>query len=214
TGEGMDEQTKERIFEPFYTTKDVKKGTGLGLSIVYGIVQKHNGFIEVVSERGNGTEFKIYLPLMRIESEGTQQEDETSLPVRGSETILIAEDDDGVRNQVKLALKKAGYVIIEAIDGEDALDLFMENRNDIDLVLFDIVMPKMSGKDVYEEIIKFRPDVKALFMSGYAEDVMDENLIVEQGLDLIPKPFRPDELLIRVRETIDRAEKIRYENMI
>jgi signal transduction histidine kinase/ActR/RegA family two-component response regulator len=213
TGEGMDEQAKEKIFEPFYTTKDVGKGTGLGLSIVYGIIHKHNGYTEVVSERGNGTEFKIYLPLTRIESAGTKREAVTSPPAHGSETILIAEDDDGVRKHVKLSLEKAGYNIIEAIDGEDALDRFMENRNDIDFVLFDVVMPKMSGKDAYEEIIKVRPDVKALFMSGYAEDILGENMIVEEGIDLIPKPFRPEELLTRVREIIDRTEKKRFEHM-
>ena len=203
TGEGMNESTKERIFEPFYTTKDMGKGTGLGLSIVYGIVKQHEGYINVYSEPGRGTTFKIYLPLVEVEAEKKRRE-ETPSPDTGEETLLFAEDDHEVRTFTKEALVEFGYVVIDASDGEDAIAKFLENKDRIQLLVLDVIMPKKNGKEVYEEIRKLRPDIKALFMSGYTADVLHQRGIAGDGLDFILKPVSPTVLMKKVRGMLDR----------
>jgi PAS domain S-box-containing protein len=203
TGLGMDEKTKERIFEPFFTTKEVGKGTGLGLSIVYGIIKQNNGNINVYSEPGKGTTFKIYLPLVRKET--VIEQTEVLPPIKGgTETILVAEDEADVRRLVKEVMEKYGYRVIEALDGEDAIKRFSENKDDIHLALLDVVMPKRSGKEVYEAIKEMKPDVKIMFMSGYTNDIIHKKGILEVGMDFIQKPLSPDELLRKVREILDR----------
>ena len=153
TGTGMDEKTKERIFEPFFTTKEVGKGTGLGLSMVYGIIKQHDGYINVYSEPGRGTTFRILLPLIQSKVEEIKHGD--SLKAKsGTETILLAEDDTQVRNLLKEILSKAGYHIDEASDGSEAIEVFHKNRDDINLLILDVIMPKMNGKEAYEEIKK------------------------------------------------------------
>jgi signal transduction histidine kinase len=203
SGTGMDNATMERIFEPFFTTKGAGKGTGLGLSIVYGIIKAHDGYINVYSEAGKGTTFKIYLPIVQSEIE-VAKEQELIPPKGGTETILLVEDEVKVRNLTKNLLEGYGYKIIEAVDGEDALTIFNANKDKIQLLITDVVMPKRNGKDVYNEIRKIRPDMKALFVSGYNEEVIHKKGILEEGLNFISKPFAPTEFLRKVREVLDK----------
>ena len=175
TGMGMDKETQRRIFQPFFTTKEVGKGTGLGLSVVYGIIKQHEGYINVESEPGKGATFRIYLPLVKSTVE---EEKPTSLPapayLNGTEMILLAEDEEDVRNLTKSLLEEAGYEVMEAVDGYDTINKFMENKDTINLLLLDVIMPTKNGRETYEEIRKIRPDIKALFMSGYSESVIHQ----------------------------------------
>jgi PAS domain S-box-containing protein len=203
TGTGMDEKTKEHIFEPFFTSKEVGKGTGLGLSIVFGIIKQHNGDIVVYSEPGKGTVFKIYLPLSR----GLEAEQSEPIPLPspkgGDETILMSEDNEQVRHLVKTVLQDAGYTVIAA-DSEDAVRIYEKNRESVRLLLLDVVMPKKSGKAVYDDIKKIQPDIKALFMSGYTASVINKSGVLDAGIDFIAKPISPDELLRKVRKVLDQ----------
>lgn len=203
SGMGMDEATQERIFEPFFTTKGAGKGTGLGLSIVYGIIKAHDGYINVYSEAGKGTTFKIYLPIVKSEVEGAKEQ-ELIPPKGGTETILLAEDEMRVRDLTKNLLEGYGYKVIEAVDGEDAIEKFNKNRDRIQFLITDVVMPKRNGKEVYNEIKRARPDMKALFVSGYNEEVIHKKGILEEGLNFISKPFAPTEFLRKVRDVLDR----------
>ena len=202
TGTGMDEKTRERIFEPFFTTKEVGKGTGLGLSMVYGIVKQHDGYINVYSEPGRGTTFKILLPLIQSRVEELRPEDLTKVK-GGTETILIGEDDKQVRSLLKEVLSNRGYHIIEAVDGDDALKVFHKNKDNIHLLILDVIMPKKNGKEVYEEIKKVKSDMNVIFVSGYSADIIHKKGILEVGLNFISKPVSPDELLIKVRDVLD-----------
>lgn len=202
TGEGIDEKIRKRIFEPFFTTKDIGKGTGLGLSIVYGIIKQHNGYINVYSELGKGTTFKIYLPLVEAEVlPELTEEPVTSLS--GTETILIAEDEESVRNLYKEALEAYGYEIIDAEDGEAAVRKFVENRDKIKLIILDVVMPKKNGKEAYEEIKAMSPDIKALFTSGYTENVIHKKGILDYSYNFLRKPVSPHVLLKKIREVLN-----------
>jgi PAS domain S-box-containing protein len=203
TGEGIDEKMKERIFEPFFTTKEVGKGTGLGLAMVYGIIKQHAGYINVYSEPGMGTTFKIYLPLIKSK---VKEEEVAAPPIlkRGTETVVVAEDDTLVREFIKEVLEGFGYKVIEAEDGEETLKVFNENRDKIQLLILDVVMPKKNGKEVYDEIRKLRPDIKAIFTSGYNADIIHKKGILEEGLNFILKPVLPQELLKKAREVLDK----------
>ncbi|MEW6109003.1 MAG: ATP-binding protein [Nitrospirota bacterium] len=203
TGIGMDAKTKEKIFEPFFTTKEFGKGTGLGLATAYGIIKQHNGYINIYSEVGEGTTFKIYLPA--IESKAEDVESAVSHPVQGgSEIILAAEDDEAVRKLSRSVLEQFGYRVIIAEDGEDALNKFMENKDRIQLLLLDIIMPKKNGKEVYEEIRKVSPGIKTLFISGYTADLLHKKGILDEGINFISKPVSVNELLTKVREVLDK----------
>ncbi|MCK7479616.1 MAG: ATP-binding protein [Candidatus Moduliflexus flocculans] len=162
TGIGMDEKPGEKIFEPFFTTKDPGKGTGLGLAIVYGIIQQQNGYITVSSSPGEGTEVSIYFPLVQG-AEGRMALTSSCPMKTGTETILIAEDDDDLRQLNRELFEECGYRVIEAANGQEALDLYKENQGTIDLLLFDVVMPKMNGREAFEKIRTLRPDVRVLF---------------------------------------------------
>ena len=202
TGHGMDEKTKEQIFNPFFTTKEVGKGTGLGLSMVYGLVKQHNGFITCYSEVGKGTIFKIHLPL--IESERIEKKPKNhSILKGGTETILVAEDDAMVREFIVEMLKGYGFTVIEAIDGEEAIKAFNENKDNIQLLILDAIMPKKNGKEVYNEIKKVRPDIKNVFISGYDADIIHKKGFVEEGLNFISKPISPNDFIKKVREVLD-----------
>jgi nitrogen-specific signal transduction histidine kinase len=202
TGIGMDETTQTRIFEPFFTTKAMGKGTGLGLSMVYGIVKQHEGFITVTSEPGIGTTFHIYLPL--LQSPVRDVEIQEPLEARkGTETVLLAEDDDSVRNLIVTLLTEAGYTVISSSDGEEAVEAFLKNKDRIRLLILDLIMPKKNGKEVFEAMRKIRPDIKVLFMSGYAADIFEKRDIPEEGLNLLLKPISPTLFLNRVRDTLD-----------
>ena len=203
TGIGMDEKTKEKIFEPFYTTKEVGKGTGLGLSIVYGIIAQHNGYIDVYSKPGEGAIFNIYLPIVKQRRLDKKEKEIYSAPSGGTESLLIAEDDAEVRILLKVVLTEHGYSVIEAVDGNDAVAKFMENRDRIKLLILDVVMPEKNGKDVYEEIQQTSPDIKVLFVSGYAQDVIQRRGLIEEERNYLAKPIFPHELLVKVREILD-----------
>ena len=203
TGFGMDEKTRERIFDPFFTTKDLGKGTGLGLSIVYGIIKQHNGYINVYSEPGKGTTFRIYLPLTKSKIEETKISEEAH-SIGGTETILLAEDESDVREITKTVLEEFGYKVIEAVDGEDAVSKFTGSDERIELLLFDVIMPKKNGKETYEEIKKIRPDIKVIFMSGYPADVIDKKGLFDERINFVSKPISPTELLRNIREVLDK----------
>ena len=198
----MDEETKERIFEPFFTTKEEGKGTGLGLSVAYGIIKQHNGFINVYSEVGKGTVFKVYIPLIEQEEKGKTQWKPDVLP-KGTETILVAEDNKEVRLITREILEIYGYTVVEAHDGEDAIEKLGNLSQHIQLLILDVVMPRKNGKEVYNEVRKINPDIKAIFMSGYTADIIHKRGILEQGLHFIQKPFSQGSLLRKVREVLD-----------
>ena len=202
TGVGMNEMTREKIFEPFFTTKEAGKGTGLGLSIVYGIVKQHNGHIAVSSEAGKGTTFSIYLPAVDISKDDGRP---SPRDIKGgAETILIAEDNKEVRYLTREILVQAGYTVIEAWDGDDAVRKFMGHKDAIALLLLDVVMPGKNGSRVYAEIKEIKPGIKAIFMSGYTGDVVLQKGLPGEKVDLIPKPALPDQLLLKIREVLDR----------
>ncbi|MBJ6752489.1 PocR ligand-binding domain-containing protein [Geomonas anaerohicana] len=205
SGSGMDEDTRKRIFEPFYTTKEVGKGTGLGMAIVYGIVKQHSGIINVYSEPGHGTTFRIYLPLQQPEpGEPEAQDVQVQAPVGGNETILLAEDDEEVRRLVVSILSQYGYQVIQAVDGQDVVAQFAANRERVALILMDMIMPKKNGKEAFEEISLLQPGVKVLYSSGYTADFIQNRGVSEEGIELIMKPVQPMELLRKVREILDR----------
>ncbi len=205
TGIGMDEETRRRIFEPFFTTKGVGEGTGLGLAIIYGIVKQHKGYINVYSEPGKGTTFKIYLPMITSKVEEHEPIKMPDLKIAGgTETLLLAEDNPKTRNTIKTILEDYGYRVIEAEDGEDAIEKFRQNKETIRLFILDVVMPKKNGKDVYEEIKQEVPDIKAIFTSGYTSDIVHRKGILEEELEFISKPFSPGELLRKVREVLSK----------
>lgn len=204
TGSGMDEQTRQRIFEPFYTTKESGKGTGLGLSIVYGIIKQHNGEINVYSEPGNGTTFRIYFRLESAKQTETQEACHEELH-KGTETILLAEDNADVRLLMKNILEDFGYNVIEAVDGQDALEKFKASRLAIDMLIMDVVMPRKNGKEAYDLIRQDNQHIPVLFASGYTADIIHQKGILEEGMCFISKPVTPFMLLKKVREILDQA---------
>ncbi len=200
TGTGMTPETRERLFEPFFTTKTQGKGSGLGLSIVYGIVRQSQGHINVYSQLGAGTIFEIYLPRAKDTAERVHHG--SARGPKGSETILIADDEDGVRKLVHAVLATNGYTVIEAKDGRDALSAFENNRADVDLVLTDVVMPRMNGFELGERLNAIDPKLKVLYMSGFRDSSIGN---VEEDPDrvILQKPFTPNLLLSKVRELLD-----------
>jgi len=203
TGAGMDEGTKIRMFEPFFTTKEVGKGTGLGLSIVYGIVKQHRGYINVYSEHGIGTTFKLYFPFIASYVSSDFEFGKYMVHMKGTETILLTEDDDKVRVLTKRLLEDSGYTVIDTADTEEAISMFMVNKDRIKLVLLDVIMPKRNGKQVYREMASMCPGLKAIFMSGYNEDIIHKNGILDEGSNFVSKPYVPTELLRKIREVLD-----------
>ena len=201
TGVGMDRHVQNRVFDPFFTTKEIGKGTGLGLSIIYGIVEQHGGHVEILSEPGGGTTIQIYLPLAGARIKEEKEAPKEELPPGGTESILIAEDDPVLRSLTSTILIENGYKVIEAENGEDAVNKFRENRNDVRLLIFDVIMPRKNGKEAFQEIRKVAPMTKAIFMSGYAANIINGSA-VEQA-DFIQKPVSPSVLLRKVREILD-----------
>ncbi|HOW45744.1 MAG TPA: PAS domain S-box protein [Candidatus Aminicenantes bacterium] len=201
-GSGIDESLKSRVFEPFFTTKPAGHGTGLGLAIVYGIVKKHGGFINFESSPGRGTAFRIHLPLSvaeRVPSPPSREE----WAVRGTETILLVEDEAAVRQVMRAVLEEFGYRVIEAKDGKEGVALFLRERNRVNLVLCDLIMPGMNGRDTVNEIRGCRAGAKAIFVSGYAADVITQKGVVGGDVPLLLKPVKPMELLALVRQVLD-----------
>ncbi|MBI5409405.1 MAG: response regulator [Nitrospirae bacterium] len=206
TGEGMDKDIMEKIFDPFFTTKRAGTGTGLGLSIVYGIVKQHEGFLDVTSAKGSGTTFKIFLPLSKLKISGLKREKKAepwSVPKGNGETLLVAEDDEYVRNLLTVLLGQNGYRVIEASDGNEAVEKYNQYGDEIKLLLLDVIMPQKDGKTAYEEIKKEQPGVKAIFISGYTADIIHEKNGFVEGVKLLHKPVPSGELLRSVREILD-----------
>jgi PAS domain S-box-containing protein len=201
-GCGMDQETSARIFEPFYTTKQIGKGTGLGLSIVYGIVRQHNGFVTVYSEPGHGTSFRVYIPLSDevLEKVSREFSEEDS---RGSETILLVEDDSGVSAILELTLAHAGYAVITASNGLEAVEMFTAHHDDISLILMDVIMPTMNGKEAYGKISERFPEAKVIFMSGYTADVILHKGLMADDLNFLHKPVSKQQLLKKIREVLE-----------
>ena len=203
TGVGMDEDTVKKIFEPFFTTKEAGRGTGLGLSIAYGIVKEHNGYIIAYSKPGTGTTFRIYLPIIeRVESR--PEVPHYREPRGGQETILIAEDDVPVREITAKLLSGYGYKVIEAGDGEAAIQKFTEVEDRIQLLILDVLMPNKGGREVAEAIGQLSPEVKVLFNSGYPLDLLVNKNILPDDVNFFTKPIAPRELLRKVREVLDQ----------
>ncbi len=204
TGIGIDWDIKEKIFEPFFSEKEIGKGTGLGLAITYGIIKQHNGYIDVYTETGQGTTFKVYLPVTKSKIEKSQTDDMTTpVSIDNLETILISEDDTDTRNTMTEVLKLYGYTVLEAKDGEEAIRVFSENKDKIQLVLLDLIMPKKSGTEVYSEIKRIRPDSKVLFISSYIIDSKDINKFDEDKLYFISKFASPEETIIKIQELLN-----------
>jgi polar amino acid transport system substrate-binding protein len=208
TGQGMDAETCQKIFEPFYTTKEVGKGTGLGLSIVYGVVKQHNGYINVYSEPGEGTTFRIYLPQVYEENADNEEEAAPEYPRMGSETVLVAEDDATIRELAGSILREFGYDVILARDGEDAIERFKADSDKIAIIVMDMIMPRKSGKEAYEEIRKVRADIKILFMSGYSQDLLHDRGIFDSSEEVLIKPIHPLDLVRKVRSVLDSQSQI------
>ncbi len=204
SGTGMDAGTLDRIFEPFFTTKDLSKGTGLGLATVYGIVRQHGGFLHVYSEVGVGTTFRVYLPTTAAITASHVPADDAQ-PVRGgSGLILVAEDHEGLRELARETLEGLGYSVITARDGEEAVREFENHSAEIELLLFDVVLPKMNGPKAYARICALKPDVPIIFATGYSPEIELLQEVQRQGLAILQKPYVPRELGRKVREVLDR----------
>ncbi len=202
TGDGMDADTQQHIFEPFFTTKPAGKGTGLGLALAYGIIKQHEGMIEVYSEIGHGTTFKIYLPAQQKAIEEEVNETQPVVP-GGAETILVAEDEESLQRLLQGTLTGMGYRVILTDDGAAAVETYLNQRDQIDLVILDMVMPKMSGREAYERIRAIDSDVPVIFMTGYSAETAQSRFIVETGAAFIQKPYGVSVLGHKVREALD-----------
>jgi CheY-like chemotaxis protein len=206
TGDGMDDATKARIFEPFFTTKRDGKGTGLGLSVVFGVVKQSGGHIFVTSESGKGSTFDILLPRARDDeataAEAIRPRTSALIPAFGTETVLVVEDDDSVRGFVRDTLSASGYTVIDVADGRKALEIAPHFPRQIDLLLTDVVMPNLGGRELAEQLVKLRPEVKVLYMSGYTEDQTLAHGFSMGSVALLEKPFTARDLLVRVRKVL------------
>jgi CheY-like chemotaxis protein len=202
TGAGMSPETQAHIFEPFFTTKEQGKGTGLGLATVYGIVKQSEGSIWLYSELGHGTVFKVYFPVV---TESTAEKEPAKVvrdSASGTETVLVVEDEEGVRSLVHLALSAAGYHVLESKDAESAVALCASHSGPIHLLLTDVVMPQMTGPAVAAKVIALRPDIKILYMSGYTDDAIVHHGVFSNKVPFIQKPFSPLALRKKVREAL------------
>jgi PAS domain S-box-containing protein len=203
TGCGIDEATKARIFEPFFTTKGPEKGTGLGLATVFGIVKQSGGHIEVYSEVGMGTTFKVYLPRDLDGKQNVEKQTENKTMSQGTETLLLAEDEDNVRSFARIVLQNCGFTVLEAKDGAEALSICERKENKFQLLVTDVVMPNLSGREVADRIVAIRPEIKVLFLSGYTDDAIVHHGVLEAGTPFLQKPFTPAALAKKVREVLD-----------
>ena len=202
SGIGMDEETMSRIFEPFFTTKELDKGTGLGLSVVFGIVEQHGGFVRYYSQRGQGTTCKIYFPAI-ISGPNITRLKLKEIPVGGSETILIVDDEDQILDFLSRVLENSGYSVITARNGQEALERFLKYRNKLSLIILDLVMPEMDGKQCLEEVLRIDPSVKVMISSGFSANGKISNVMKIGAKAFVTKPYDIDQLLLKIREVID-----------
>ena len=205
TGIGMTRDVMERIFEPFFTTKGPGHGTGLGLSTVYGIVVQSGGQVFVTSEIGLGSTFTIYLPARAADSEPASAPPVVPVVHGGAETVLLVEDEELVRQLTREILRRNGYRVLEACDGIAALAVLRDHRGPIDLLLTDVVMPRMSGHELVEQARPLRPDMRILYVSGYSEEAIARQGQLTEGIELLAKPFTPGALTAKIRQLLDRA---------
>jgi two-component system, cell cycle sensor histidine kinase and response regulator CckA len=203
TGCGMTPEVLARIFEPFFTTKVVGKGSGLGLSVVHGIVEQCGGHVDVYSEVGIGTAFKVYLPAARQEVEGAKPTQEPTEKQYGTETVLLVEDDRAVRGFAALSLQQYGYHVLEASNGAEGLYMLNTRGGKLDLLVTDVIMPGMSGRQLAEAVKERFPSIKVLYMSGYTDDAIVKHGVLEAELQFLHKPFTHDALVRKVREVLD-----------
>jgi two-component system cell cycle sensor histidine kinase/response regulator CckA len=207
TGTGMDQATIDQIFEPFFTTKEIGKGTGLGLATALGVVNQHGGSIEVLSELGKGTSFHVYLPVSERSAEPEAQKMETAV-VGGRETILVADDHEGVRDTTREILEKLGYRVILARDGEEAFKEFTAHNTEIALLLLDVVMPRLPGPDVYAKISDSKPGIPVIFTTGYSEEATWMVPTLGCGAIFLQKPYGPKVLARKIRELLDQKPQV------
>jgi CheY-like chemotaxis protein len=205
TGQGMSEEVQRQAFEPFFTTKGLGKGTGLGLSIVHGIVRQHGGAVALASRPGEGTTFTIWLPTSEAPAAPLHAATAAALGPGGKETILVAEDEAAVRRVFTTTLRRAGYTVVEAADGADAVARFRERRAEIDLCLLDVIMPRLNGREALEAIRLLKPGARVLLVSGYTGNVLEERGLDMESVGLLQKPLAPGDLLRHVRRALDRG---------
>jgi signal transduction histidine kinase/ActR/RegA family two-component response regulator len=210
TGCGMNAATQERIFEPFFTTKETGKGTGLGLSTVYGIVKQSGGNVWVYSEVGQGTTFKIYLPCVESPAEEFKLITADAQATPGTETVLLVEDEEMVRNMTREILQESGYQVLEAKHGHEALLVAERHNGPIHLMLSDVVMPQMSGRELAEQLSPMRREMKVLYMSGYTDDAIVHHGVLDEGMAFIEKPFTPNALTHKLREVLTAPAEARH----
>ncbi len=203
-GSGMDKDTLDKLFEPFFTTKGVGKGTGLGLATVYGIVKQNNGFINVYSELGQGTTFRIYLPRHMGKAEQLRSAELGDTAASGNETILLTEDEPAILEMTTLMLQHLGYTVLQAGTPGEAIRLAGEHSGRIHLLMTDVVMPEMNGRDLARNILSLYPDIKRLFMSGYTANTIAHHGVLDDGVHFIQKPFSLNDLATKLREALDR----------
>ena len=202
-GQGMDRETCERIFDPFFTTKEIHKGTGLGLSTSHGIIRQHNGQIFVYSELGKGTTFKIYLPVSSSKRTSKIVTKETDVRLHGNETILVVDDEAPIRKLIVTSLEQFGYRCVDASSGEEALKLMETSSQSPDVLLTDVIMPDMSGKELADAFLEEHPSTKTIFMSGYTENAIVHHGVLDDDVNFIPKPITPKILVQKVRDVLD-----------
>jgi CheY-like chemotaxis protein len=203
-GCGMDVETLDHLFEPFFTTKEVNKGTGLGLAMIYGIVKQNNGFLNVYSELGQGTTFKIYLPRHEESATPTPKEDTPDSLAHGNEVILLVEDEPMLLDMTTNMLELHGYKVLPAATPEEAIRIAKERDGDLHLLLTDVVMPEMNGRDLASNLLSLYPNIKHLFMSGYTANVIAHQGVLEEDINFIQKPFSRNQLTAKIREVLDK----------
>jgi two-component system, cell cycle sensor histidine kinase and response regulator CckA len=207
TGHGMDRSVLERIFDPFFTTKEMGKGTGLGLSTVYGIVKQSGGHISVYSEVGQGTTFKVYLPVTNEKPTSASTQRMAAISLKGHETVLLVEDEAQVRRVTRECLTRSGYVVLEAAGGDEAIAIVDQHPGPIHLLVTDVVMPKMNGQQIAARLTASRPEMRVLFMSGCTESSLGHRDLLAEGTAFIDKPFSLDALARKVRGLLDGDPK-------
>ena len=203
-GCGMDRETQAKIFEPLFTTKELGKGTGLGLATVHGIVKQNNGFIQVYSEPGQGTTFRIYLPRHLDKAESRPEQETAPSPMPSGETVLLVEDEPAILRITTQMLHMMGYSVLAADNPVEALRLAREHQGQVDLLMTDVVMPEMNGRDLATALVSMCPDIKRLFMSGYTADVIAHHGVLDEGVQFIQKPFTMKELAVKIRNVLDQ----------